>query len=204
MKHLVPLLTMLVTGCVIHSIHPIGTEKSQVVPKNLIGQWRLLRGLSGNDLTPKKISPWELDLGDETKKTFQLVTFDEENARAEFEARFFKIGQATFLDVVPDDLGEEVKLNAYWRMSVHPVHGVAKVVTTDDEMRLHLLSYEWVKKSLKAKAITLSYTGDLDDFILVTATTPEWETFLTRYGNDTNAFPAEAAFVLKRVAAKKP
>lgn len=203
MKLIIPLLTIVLAGCVIHSVQPIGTEKSQILPKNLTGQWRLVRGLSGNDLAPKQIGPWELTVADEGKKTFQLVAFDEENARAEFEARFYQIGPATFMDYVPGDLGEEVKLNAYWRMSVHPVHGVAKVVTTEDELRFQLLNYNWVKAGLKTKTLTLPYTGTLDDFILITATSAEWEAFLTKHSNDTNAFPAEAAFILKRITGKK-
>lgn len=203
MKRFVPLLAIVLAGCVIHSLEPIGTEKSLVTPKEFLGQWRLVRGLSETDLTAKAIAPWELALTDEGKKTFRLVTFDEENARAEFVAHFFKIGSATFLDVVPDELGDDAKLNAYWRLSVHPVHGLAKVVATEDELRLHLMNYEWLKAGLKSKTLTLPYSGNLNDFVLSTATSLEWEAFLARYGSDTNAFPAKPALILKRVTAKK-
>jgi hypothetical protein len=203
MKRLVPLLAVLVAGCVIHAVNPIGTAKSEVTPKHFLGQWQLVRGPGEKDLAGKSISPWALDLAGRGENAFKLTAFDEQNARAEFKTRFFQIGAGTFLDVVPGNLDPEVKLNAYWFMSVHPVHGVAKVVATNDELRLHLLSYDWVKTGLKAKTITLPYAGTLDEFILITATSPEWEAFLIQYGSDTNAFPTEATFVLKHVVPDK-
>lgn len=202
MKRLIlPWLALLLTGCVIHSIDPFCTEKSQVEPKELLGKWQLWRS-AGEDVSAKKITPWTLESG--TGKTCKLSTFDDKDAGAEFEVTFFKLGDDWFLDFTPEKVAEETKLNSYWAFAVHPTHGVCKVMMETNELRLIPLSYDWVTDGVKKKELTLPYVGKLDDCPLFTASPEQWETLLRKNASNTNAFPAKTAFVLKRPVAKQP
>ena len=133
-----------------------------------------------------------------TATNCELAAFDKQNIGATFTVMFFKLGDHTFVDVLPGNTGDETTLNSYWRWTVHPTHTVCKVELKDDTLTLRPLDYDWLKKSLEKGKLSLPHLGKLDDFVLFTASPRQWEVFLSRQATNPKAFVEEHAYVLKR------
>ena len=201
MKRFVPLLAVVLAGCVIHSLEPFYTPKSQILPKEALGQWQLLQS-AGDEVSDTNVRSWLIEVADDNH--CKLTAYDRDNTGATFGLTFFKVGPTLFLDFVPDQPGDETKLNEYWSFAVHRVHGVCKVVLDKDHLQLITLKYKWVADGVAKKTIALPHSGTTNDWLLFTATPAQWEKFLLKNAGNTNAFPTETAFELQRIVAKKP
>jgi hypothetical protein len=68
-----------------------------------------------------------------------------------------------------------------------------------DVIRLLPLDLKWLTKAIEEKKLQLSYVNDeKDSWRLFTCSAGDWMKFLAKYGNDKDAFPDDAEFVLKK------
>jgi hypothetical protein len=201
MKRAVFVLLLFLSGCVVQSFGPFCSDQSLVYLKGVTGQWSLQTDY-GDDVRTNAIKPWVFS-GD-TATNCRLMAFDKQNIGATFDVRFFKLGNGIFIDIAPKDLSDEAKVNSYWAWTVHPTHTVCKVELKDDRLTLKPLDYDWLKKNLQQRKVSLPYMGKLDDVALFTASPEQWEAFLSKQSTNTEAFVEEHAFVLKKAAPTKP
>ncbi len=189
MKRFAVLSLLLLGGCVVQSFHPFYREQAKVNPPEVTGEWNLVAAGSDTNVACK---PWVFSADNE------LTTYDENNLPAKLKATFFKIGNQLFCDFEPGEV-EEGKLNAYWILHVRPVHTVAKVQLDKQQLTLIPLNFDWFKKSLAANQIDLPcLKGHKEHDFLLTASPEQWAGFLEKYAANTNAFPQNTAYVLRK------
>ncbi len=192
MKRLVWFALMLLGGCVVQSFHPFYRDNAKVDLPEVIGEWNVIA--AGND-SNVAYKPWVF--GDD----YKLLTYDDKNQSGKLQATFFKVGDQLFCDFEAGEV-EEGTINVYWTFHVRQAHTVCKAQLANRQLTLTPLGYEWFKKSLASKEITLQHLkGKNDDNFLVTATPEQWAKFLEKYSANTNAFPQSTAYVLRKRSA---
>ena len=195
MKRILLAVTVLLSGCVLQSFHPFHTGKNLVFPKELVGSWKVQK-FAGNAEEVEKINPWKLT---GTSATYaKMLVLDKQNAAGTFQTRFFKVGETMFLDVEPSDPSDDAKFNGLWLFTLRPTHSVCKVETKGNIITLKPISFDWLKKSIEAKKVSLPFMGNLKEIPLFTATPAEWEAFLSQHAGDAEAFTESSAYVLTR------
>jgi hypothetical protein len=190
-------MTVLLSGCVVQSFHPFHTGKNLVFPKELLGSWKVQK-FAGNAEEVDKINLW--DISGTSATDAKLQVFDKQNAVGMFHIRFFKVGETLFLDVEPAEPSDEAKFNGLWLFTLRPTHTVCKVETKGNILMLKPISFDWLKKSIEAKKVSLPFLGDLKEIPLFTATPAEWQTFLGQHAGDAEAFPETSAYVLLHIS----
>ncbi|MEI6082869.1 MAG: hypothetical protein WCS70_01060 [Verrucomicrobiota bacterium] len=201
MKRFIPLLAVILTGCVIHSIEPFYSSTARVAPNAVLGRWQLLQN-HGEPVGSNNISPWIIETGDANH--YKLTAYDSRNVGAPFDLIFFTVGKSFFVDVVAGLDGGDMRLNEHWTFAaVHPVHSVCKVILETNRLQLIALDYQWVEDGLTKKQLALPHYGTTNDLMLFTTKPADWETFLQKYANDAGAFPEKRAFELKRIPETK-
>jgi hypothetical protein len=194
MKRIVLLAAVLMAGCVVQSYYPFCTEKSVVDLKPLVGKWTL-KSSFGDDVSGKNLRPWTFN------KNGILEAVDPDGIGADLGVHLFKLDNTLFLDVIPKDV--VTKVNQYWLFTARATHTVCKVELTNDRLKLLPIDFNWLKDAKLDKPLPMLGKpipgGDLP---LYTATPEEWETFLRKYADSTNAFPEKLAVILVRTPAE--
>ncbi len=185
---------VLLGGCVVQSFHPFYRDAAKVELPQVPGEWNLIA--AGND-TNVTCKPWVFTAD------YGLLTYDEKDVPSKLQATFFKVDNQLFCDFQASD-ADQAKINAYWIFHVRPVHTVCKAQLDSRQLTLIPLNFDWFKKALVSKQVDLPHLkGKNDDDFLVTATPDQWALFLEKYGADTNAFPRDSAYILKKCEPSK-
>jgi hypothetical protein len=190
MKRVLPIVVILVAGCIVQSFHPFYTEKSKVVLPQLNGEWDAVK-LWGDAVKETNILPWQIS-------TNQIVAYNGESGPAPIRVAFFKLGGQLFCDSTAGD--NDKMSSSYWTWHLRPVHTVSKVETNRDLLTFRPLDLDWLTNLIATGTVLLPHVSRIEDdhWPLFTATPADWEAFLAAYASDTNAFPDMHIFVLKR------
>jgi hypothetical protein len=181
----------LLAGCVVQSLYPFYKEGSVIAYPQLSGQWRLVKQ-PGSRSSRTEITPWSFD----RKK---IHTVDEKGVSSRLRITYFKVGDTVFADVFPDD-PDETKINKWWTFHVVPVHSVCKVRVEGDGLTFIPLNYDWLKKALRERELSLSFEMIEDgEHLVFNATSEDWMSFLSEYKDDKSAFDSKNEYVLERV-----
>ena len=122
------------TGCV-SSVNPLYSEKDVVFDRNLLGRW----AESGD----KEV--WEFTPGD--GNNYVLVHTDEKGKTGRFEAHLFKLGQSSFLDIVP--ASPELSEDDFYNDHLIAVHTFVHLSPQGESFRISYLDPDWLKPFLK-------------------------------------------------------
>ena len=190
---------MLLAGCA-QSYHPFYTEPSKESVAELVGEWQPLKAL--DDFEGVTVTPWvcrETGTG-----TYEVVTYGTNAVPSALEVVSFRVARQLYCDVAAGDADQQPALNTYWVTSVCQIHTLWKVQFTNDLVTLTALNSEWLKRAGNDKQVALPFVSKNGDERLYTATSQEWEQFLTRYGTNTEVFGGDPAYILKRRPAAPP
>lgn len=194
-KCTVPCLTLvallLLSGCWVSSINPLYEETTidhlHVVPddvvfdQSLIGIWIAADNKCTTMLTiASKGTVYDLQSTDQGEGC-------SEN-KSHRQARLVKLDTHYFLDVSPmeDDVCDMCAAK----------HDILLVKFDSARLSLIPIDSDWLKKSLEAKAVTLStVAGDTDT---ITASSQELKAFCRQFADDKEAFKPNSAFGFKR------
>ena len=190
MKRALPIVLIILTGCLVQSYHPFYQEKSKVTLPQLDGEWDAIVTWGDKpDANPSNLPPWRI-AGDSV--------FTPESAK--IHVTFFKVGGQLFCDSMAGSLDDSNKVSWYWAWHARPVHTVTKIETNGDLLTFKPLDLEWLTNRIAAGRFSLpSLTRTEDkDWPLFTAKAADWEKLLKKYANNTEAFPTNHIYVLKR------
>jgi hypothetical protein len=199
-------LAALLGGCVpVLSLQPLFTSQTLVFEEQLLGTWI-------DDANDQDIS-WQFahlesgaaeKLPDEleglSEKVYRLNLRDEEDRQGAFLAALVKLDGKLFLDVFADkfpsgeDDVEEMAMfyNAFLFVRAHTF---IRVDVTDAKLTLRLTNDDKLQTLLDAEPNAVSSVA-ADDRIILTASTPALQAFVTKYADDDRVFPDEV--VLER------
>jgi hypothetical protein len=183
------LAVALLGGCVVQSLHPFHTPEAVAEVPEILGIW-----LPVDDEEEKRLgNPWII-----SKEAVQ--TTDDDGRPGKLDVTWFKAGESLFVDATagdPDDHG----VSEWWAVHVAPVHTVCKVVLEGDILTFRPLRYDWLRKAVQEKKVTLPHVQLERDgeHVLFTATSKEWMAFLKEHGDDEEAFTPQDSLVFQRL-----
>jgi hypothetical protein len=129
----------------------------------------------------------------------EMKVFDEDNIQGRLHTVYFRVGGQVFCDSIAT-YPEEKQINSYCGWQARALHTVSKIELTNDVLTIRPLDLDWTNQH-KSELPHLMRAED-KDWPLFTASTAQWQTFLKKYGSDTNAFPDKHEFVLQKQHAK--
>jgi hypothetical protein len=122
-------------------------------------------------------------------KAYQLAQADEEGRNATFEARLFKLGNHTFLDLYLTAVeGDNLKVNAWASISLIPAHLLLKVELDGPSLKLAAMNPEWLRTHLKQHPDAVAHRMVSDGNIVLTADTGALQKFVLAHLDDTGCF----------------
>ena len=170
-------ITLLTAGCV-PSLHPLYTEKDLVLKPELMGTWV---GENAKDT-------WVLQkpMG----KAYEGV-YTENGEPERFETRFLKLGEFLFVDFFPE---EPNMRNGFYSGHLIRVHSFARIRVEGDNFEMAMLDPDWLKKMIDEDKVKIAHE-QLDEGMVLTASTLDLQKFVLKYAGDENAFSNRSKWV---------
>ena len=166
-------IAVLLAGCV-PSLHPLYTKQDLVVDNKLVGTW------SDEDLE----ETWVFKAASD--KAYDL-TLTSNGEPAEFETHLVRLGGATFLDMYPKET-KGVK-NEYYLLHLIPAHTFSRIKIDGDVLSVAMLDGTWLEDVIDEGIVKIAHE-DVEEDIVLTASTPELQKFLRKHAQDDQAFEA--------------
>jgi hypothetical protein len=179
-------------GCIPTSIHPLYSEKDLVFEPLLVGVWKEKDESKEN---------WKFEKAGEKK--YRLITTEDDGSTGEFEVHALKLGGLLFLDLSPDGCGvKDTTCTGYYQAHLQPMHSFLKITQLDPTtLQISAMDLKWLAGFLKENPQAIRHEklgGEKDDpQIILTASTPELQAFVTRHLKTPGAFSNEPS-ILKR------
>ncbi len=195
------ILAIMLTGC-ITSLYPLYTIEDLLTNDFLTGKY-------GDPEEPGEY--WEFSPNKHEEQTFSFgTTFNdysekayrlkvvEENAEAEFVAHLVELGGNTFIDFYPVDYELQ---HDFLSWHLVPTHLFARIDIHEDFFVWQLFDDDWLNDLIEKNKIRISH-HKLDYFILLSASTRELQKFITKYGDDPEAYmEADTIYKLPQTSA---
>lgn len=179
------IVTLLLTGCVVTSIHPFYTAKDVAYEPALLGQWT---NTSGDE-------QWTFQK--EGSDAYHLIYVSEGKTNLA-TVHLFKLGGQAFLDFVSADADCAVLPPAI------PSHMLLRVTQLAPAVRLSVLKNDWLKAALEKdpKLLRHAMIGDKpdDQRVVLTGDTAELQQFLRPHLETQEAW--QEPLELKRVGTR--
>jgi hypothetical protein len=180
------IITLVLVGCPARTFYPLFAEKDLAFNPALVGTWTI----EGDTYTFQKSG----------EKSYELTHFqnDHPTDTAVFKAHLGKLGKYWFLDLFPERHALETHLkNGVYTHHLVPVHSISRVWFEGDSMRIATLEADWLRKMIQNKKLKIPYIPNKeadDDQFLVTASSKELQSFVTKYADNKEAFPEPGVF----------
>ncbi|MEX0845301.1 MAG: hypothetical protein WD022_08460 [Balneolaceae bacterium] len=211
MKHKIRLtalvvITTLLSGCFLKSVHPLVKEEESIVVPGLEGiwdggteRWTFARS---EEYLPLNIGLDELDItfhdsrndtsSDADDLYGYLVIFEEFQGEVTdsslFLAHFVELNNNLFLDLYPVELD---RTTLYFHHFV-PVHTFARVELEGDSLDISLFKDSWIEEQINDNRVRIKHEKT-DWGILITASTSELQKFVTKFGDMKEAYDSPSS-----------
>jgi hypothetical protein len=199
-------LAGLLAGCVpIVSLQPLFTKESITFDEKLLGVW-----IDSNEPGGSwEFARFETDAADrlpddlkaDAGRLYRLNASNKEGNKGSFVACLVKLENRLFLDVFPDlfPSGEadveksKLLFNAFLFLRTHTF---VRVDFVGDQLKLGLTDDEGFKKLAEAEPKAVAFMT-ADDRPVLTASTKDLQTFVTKYADDDRLFPTDLTLTRK-------
>jgi len=167
---------LIITGCVVTSVHPFYLEKDVVSGAPLIGHWTN---------THEAGEQWIFEADGEKSLKLTCISGNETNLVV---AHLFKLGHDTFLDFFP------LKSDAAGFPPAIPSHLLLRIIQLQPTLKMATLDHDWLMKLVQEKPRTIAHVllrnGDQGDKyrVVLTAETSELQRFVRKQLTNTNAW----------------
>lgn len=166
-------------SCYVQSIQPAYTEKTMAYDPELVGTW-----VSDED------EEYVFTMSDTTRGMYTLVS-DQEGSEARFGAVLFQLNGAAFLDIYPEAPETE---NTFYMDHLLRVHNILRVEMDADTLWVQDFDAEWLHDAINAKKVRIANVP-LEGAILLTGSTAELQSFVSKYAKSRDAYSEPAKFV---------
>lgn len=197
------ILGMIILGfsACITSFHPLYTEETLVINKDLIGKWtdedNETEWIFAIDTSSQLIDGVE----DRTPNTHYTLTLKEKDREVQFITHLLQLKDGQFyLDFFPKRGDFEFKTTFgedFFDFHLFSVHSFARVTIDKGEMNVALFDGERLNELIKQKKIRIKHeVNSLTDEILLTASSKELQKFIEKYSNDPEIFDLDDQIIL--------
>ena len=195
------LVTFLVGGCSIYSLHPLYDASTLVFDASLLGTWVDDDGNAWNFEKASKPDDNELQRLGLNENTY-LLTYTENDKLAQLHAHIVKLENNLFLDLYPADNYDEQIGNDLLAQHLLPVHTFLKIEINKNDIVLQPFDAEWVDDLFEHKKIRIAHEN-VDFFGLqlrvLTASTTDLQKFVSKYQNEKEAFEKEPDILKRKI-----
>ncbi len=173
---------ILIAGC-LPSLHPFYTSKDLIKDDRLIGAFGEDKPESQPDET------WTFSAADEDFYQLEMSAPKKEepgkiNVVGRMEARLFKLGKQTCLDLKPTHDLLENEFSGWYQTSFIAGHVLFKVLKIDDQaLTLSRPDYEWISKHLEKNPGALAHKRD-DGRLILTDSTARLQAFFLKHDKE--------------------
>lgn len=183
----VVIIGLMVSGCLVKSLHPFYTDKDIVFRKDILGSY-----------TDQDKGTWTIEqnlqkgtFGEKSKLTnsYLLKLVDEKNRKATFMGVLFQLDNHLYVDFYLITGNDEEAETELYALHVVGVHTVARLKI--DKTDLHIMWYneKWLGELFEKNKIRLAHEKlEGSDNIVLTASTNDLQKFMQKFANDPNAF----------------
>lgn len=164
--------TIFSSGCV-RSLQPFYENKDVYFERSLVGIW----------IDPDGLDTWKIVARDDS--SYVIDQTDEEGRRSRFEARLFKIGRRSFIDLVPvpaGDLGGDTYFD-----NVLPGHTFLAIKTDGCTAKMRYLDPAWLRNFLAANPDVIGH-ATIGGEIVFTDHPKKLQLFIKRHLDKPGAF----------------
>lgn len=117
-----------------------------------------------------------------------------------------RLGNNIFADIEPafampvNKLSEKDMVELFYGGSYIPSHSIAKVVFRNNEMEFRFLDGSFISQQLENGRVAISHEKDeLFNTSLITASSADLQSFITKYGSDERLYSRENTVILKKI-----
>ncbi|MCX6549632.1 MAG: hypothetical protein NTY02_01265 [Acidobacteria bacterium] len=191
------------SGCLVLSVQPFSSPDVEFFEPALEGTW----------INAKEELSWTFARAKAGSTVYSLTDLSEaENAKpspqapkaplvtSSFEARLFRVGDVTFLDLYPDRC-EDCRASAIWLSHVPPMHAAWRIAIDKQAIRVTPVDLDHVLELLKSGKLktpnVVRDSGSDDKLLLLTAPPKDLQSFLRAILADTEAFGDETVLTRK-------
>jgi hypothetical protein len=164
------IIAILLAGCV-PSLYPLYTDSDLTQDQNLIGIW----------VNDDSTEVWEFSLASDSI-SYDLTQTEKGDSKY-FEAYLLKLDGVLYLDTYPD---EEIK-NEFYKIHLVPSHIFGRIEIGSDSLGLSLFDADWLKDKIDKGEINIEHK-EVENSLILTASTTDLQTLIKRYANDPDAF----------------
>jgi hypothetical protein len=190
MRSLAAAIACLLLGGCVYSLEPFYARESLVASPVAAGKWHR----QDKDGHAEPGETWEFTAD-------RVVVHDDRGQWRALDAKYFRIGGATFVDTFPRELGSESPSEAYWALHRAPFHMLTRVEVAGERLVARTLVASPRFRELARQAPLAGRSverGDHASFVFG-ATAADWKAFLEKYGNDETVFGQKGQMVFARV-----
>jgi hypothetical protein len=205
------ILTLLLSSCVVKSLHAFYTNNVLYYEPKFIGNWvdkengvwnvksfqEVFKDVEG------QLDKDQLKIYSKYNNISYYVNYEKDSAKSAFLVVPFKIKNQLFLDFSPIDDSESLEgLNNLYRMHLIDSHSLAKLdMDSNENISIKWLDSDKLEGLLKANKIKIKYEKiGIDENVLLTASSEELVKFIEKYMNseDADKWKTRVEFSLKR------
>lgn len=169
------------TACV-KSLNAFYEMKDVYFDRSLVGTWASANGKE----------TWTV-VSDESETFYVIEETDEEGRKSRFEARLFKIGDQSFLDLVAVPAGDYIKADGFFDQTI-PIHLLMAIKKEECSARMSYIDPSWLKVFLPKNPSAVKHV-DADGVLLLTDSTKNLQAFVKKHLSTPGAFEgAETLF----------
>ena len=162
------------TACV-KSLNAFYEMKDVYFDRSLVGAWAAANGKETWTVVP-----------DENETFYVIEETDEEERKSRFEARIFKIGDHSFLDLVAVPAGDYINADGFFDQTI-PIHSLMAIKKEGCSARMSYLDPSWLKVFL-AKNPSAVKQADAHGVLVLTDSTENLQAFVKKHLSTPGAF----------------
>ena len=167
-------ILLLLSGCIVRSLHPLYTDENVIFDARLIGQWA--------EEDSKEI--WEFSQQGEQR--YKCVVYEEDGEQSILVARLLEIKGKMFLDFFPTKLDRQE--GVFYQLHILPVHSFAYVKQIEPTLQISFPSSDWLQELLEKNPDAIRHEVLGKDDIILSASTEALQTFWLAHLDTEGAF----------------
>lgn len=176
---------MLMTGCLVSSLHPFYKTKDIIYDEVIEGEW--IDGDSSIWIIHRNYYS-ESFMGEEKPdNSYKVVYYEETNSKSVLKGTLFQLNGVQYIDFLPDPDHDHCESDM---TSIHmlPTHTLARVQFNSDSILLYWYGEDWLNDLLEQNRIKIEHatirTSSYTSRHVLTASTDELQKFIEKYAND--------------------
>jgi len=177
---------ILMTGCLVISIHPFFKTEDVIYDADMVGNW-----MDGDSSiwTIQRNTYIESFMGEEKDANdYNMVYYEDGNGKSVLRGTLFQLKGVQYIDFYPDPDYDNHSTSGMTAYHMIPTHTLARVHINSDSILLYWYGEDWLDDLLEQNRVKIAHEtiheGLPTNRPVLTASTDELQKFILKYAND--------------------